>query len=300
MTASYRRYLAAWNSVRPELEQVLRSRREIGRKRATAKDRFERENELLRLYGNYTRQHFSWNRYDMPLCIRDLYEIPMVLDMIEEDDCRVKITEERWQKIENELPELLAIHARKVEFGCAKLLLSAQEQPDEFAYRDPAIWESLEIDSTVDTDVVWGGNAFFGTNLNPRVMITFSEILSCREEYMCSRWLPSWKSAEYQVERLVVQTADALLSSMGFPDDMSMRYMQYLGASFVCLQCDPILRVRLTWEELVKHVSEEIRDNRDHPPYEAHKLKSDGTIATHDLDFIYPSHELRRNSIWST
>ncbi|KAL5498252.1 hypothetical protein ACEPAH_2392 [Sanghuangporus vaninii] len=242
------------------------------------------------------RRYSLWNRYDVPLCISDLYEISIVLDMIEEDDCRVEITEERWQKIENELPVLQAVHARKVVFDYAKLLLSAQERPDGFACSDPAIWESLEIDSTVDTSTVCGSNAFFGTDLNPQAMMTFTEIMSCRENSICLQWLPSWKSVKYQVERLVVQTVDALLSSVGFPDDTSMIYMECQGSKFVCLQCDPILRVCLTWEELVKHVSDEIRDNRDYPwalgvpLYETHKLNSEGAIAAHDPDFIIPSH----------
>ncbi|OCB85980.1 hypothetical protein A7U60_g6875 [Sanghuangporus baumii] len=294
----------AWNKFRPELERLLLSGREIARKRAIETDRDKRKSELWRLYGKFMWRRSSWNLYDVPLCISDLYEIPIVLDMIEEDDCKVEITEERWQKIENELPVLQAMHARKVEFDCAKLLLSAQERPDGFACSDPAIWESLEVDPTVDTSTVYGSNAFFGTGLNPQAMMTFTEIMSCREKDICLQWLSSWQSIKYQVERLVVQTADALLSSMGFPDDTSMIYMGMpdVGGTgmlgfYICacgtVEADAVLSGGLAQ---VKHVSDEIRDYRDSPwalgvpLYETHKLDSDETIAAHDPDFIIPSH----------
>ncbi|KAL5478866.1 hypothetical protein ACEPAI_2143 [Sanghuangporus weigelae] len=285
-----------WNNIRPKLEALLQSKREYDREQIIEQDRCKRESELLAFYKDYVEQQMSYSVYQAPLCLVDLYAVPLVSDMIERDDCTVEITKEHWQKIENELPMIAFLHSRKIKYDCANLLRSAQEHSDGIARIDEEEWKTSEIDSTVDIGTVWRCNAFFSHPAAPYDMETFAQILSRRRTNMLRTWLyPPWKSVRIQVERLVFHTADALRSSLGFPNDTTMSHMESLGSTFVCLQCDPMLRNPLTWDELVRHVACEIRDYRrypqscDIPLLETHKLVSDHPIAAHDPDLVKPS-----------
>ncbi|KAL5520406.1 hypothetical protein ACEPAG_9630 [Sanghuangporus baumii] len=285
-----------WNNIRPKLEALLQSKREHDREQIIEQNRSKRESELLVFYKEYVEQQMSYSVYQAPLCLVDLYAVPLVSDMIERNDCSVEISRKHWQKIENELPMIAFLHSRKIKYDCANLLRSAQEHSDGIACIDEEEWKSSEIDSTVDIGAVWRCNAFFSLPPVPYDMETFAQILSQRRTNMLRTWLyPPWKSVRIQVERLVFHTADALRSSLGFPNDTTMSHMESLGSTFVCLQCDPMLRNPLTWDELVGHVACEIRDYRryprscDIPLLETHKLVSDHPIAAHDPDLVKPS-----------
>ncbi|KAL5498249.1 hypothetical protein ACEPAH_2389 [Sanghuangporus vaninii] len=241
-----------WNNIRPKLEVLLQNKREYERERIIEQARRRRQSELLTFYKDYTEQQISYSVYRAPLCLVDLYELPLVSDMIERDDCTLEITKTDWQKIEDSLPMIAFLHSQKVIYDCANLLRSAQEHPDGIARIDKEEWESSEIDSTVDIGAVWRCNAFFSYPPAPYDMETFAQILSRRRTNMLSTWsYPPWKSVRIQIERLVLHTADVLRSSLGFPSDTTMSHMESLGSTFVCLQCDPMLRNPLTWEELV-------------------------------------------------
>ncbi|KAL5525190.1 hypothetical protein ACEPAF_9059 [Sanghuangporus sanghuang] len=243
-----------WNNIRPKLEVLLQTKREYERERIIEESRRRRQSELLAFYKDYTEQQISYSVYQAPLCLVDLYELPLVSDMIERDDCTVEITKTDWQRIEVELPMIAFLHSRKVKYDCANLLRSAQEHPDGIARIDKEEWESSETDSTVDIDAVWRCNAFFSHPPAPYDLETFAQILSRRRTNMFGTWpYPPcpWKSERIQIERLVLHTADVLRSSLGFPSDTTMSHMESLGSTFMCLQCDPMLRNPLTWEELV-------------------------------------------------
>ncbi|KAL5498250.1 hypothetical protein ACEPAH_2390 [Sanghuangporus vaninii] len=285
-----------WKTIRPELEALLQSKRQYERKQTADQHRQIRRSELLALYKDYVGRQSSCLASQVPLCISDLCEMQMVSDMIEEDDCRVEITKERWQKIEDEIPRMARAHTQKVISDCAKWIRSVQKHLDGVAQADKKLGELSKVDSTVDMNAVWGCNAFFSQPSAPHVLQTFAQVMSKRRDYMLKVWLYSpWKSVSLQVERLTLHTANALLSSLGFRDDTTMARMKSLGSTFVCLQCDPILQVHQTWQELVGHVASEIRNYHQYPQscdiplLETHKLASDGPIAAHDPSLPKPS-----------
>ena len=52
------------------------------------------------------------------LSLEDFLEIPNVVEIIEEDGCRLPLTDERWQDVIEEIPSAVETLARTIEMDC--------------------------------------------------------------------------------------------------------------------------------------------------------------------------------------
>lgn len=236
-----------WLKMRPKFTALLDQRRDI-----IKQNREKRKSELLTHYRNFLQGSSAYLVNRAAVCLVDLFEIPLVSNMIERNDCSAEITKESWQRIENRLQHIKGDHRHKTLYDCARLMRAVRETPDEIVCLDEKTSESSGDDPTLDYSAVGRHYAFFSSPTASWNMVTFGQIMDDRRANMLkTQSYPPWKSLRLQVERLAVQTADALASSLGLPSDTEMYDVESFGSTFVCLQCESVLRNPLTWRGLV-------------------------------------------------
>ncbi|KAL5512696.1 hypothetical protein ACEPAG_2962 [Sanghuangporus baumii] len=100
-----------WKNIQPKLEELIRSKRQFDKIQMIKESREKRKSELACLYQEYiTREKLD--RVISVQCFIDLCTIPLVTGLIEEDECGIEITRERWRPVEEMIPELWNEHAK--------------------------------------------------------------------------------------------------------------------------------------------------------------------------------------------
>ncbi|KAL5512672.1 hypothetical protein ACEPAG_2938 [Sanghuangporus baumii] len=290
----------AWRNMRPKLEEILQEKRKLQRDRIVKINREKRRSELLNRYRTYALLHGLKDK-SITLCFVDLCEVPMVTDLVEENDCSVEITSNRWASIRDKLPQLINDHYKKIRHDCGALLV--------LALRKAA--EDIDLESSfihVDNkpDIVLRAYAFFGMYRELQPPSTFHDVVSLRSRklFATKDWGP-WDPKRIQIEVLITQAACALLSSLGLSEDSTMEEMDALGMNLVCNQCDPVFRNRMSWSYLVSHLCNEVKKYQEKEHYglehgipwkENHKVKIDDVqLAFYDPNFSAPPIESYTN-----
>ncbi|KAH8113511.1 hypothetical protein DFH11DRAFT_1544751 [Phellopilus nigrolimitatus] len=266
-----------WKILRPQLEELIEKKREIVRRQICDQNRTKRIDELHALFVGFSK---DWKQRQGPnyaghmLCFADLCKVPLVLELIEEKECSVEMTSERWKRIERTLPELIQSHTLLIEMDCASLLLSARQdlqasvsvQEDEASRSLAVAAVSNAKNSHIDRSVLRQASAFFSArvvNSSARVakssLFNFENILAERRRLLYDKALvTAWSTVNLLPSKNLVQVTESLLLSLKLSKTTSMDYMVSLNRSFVCRCCSPILRVPMTWRELVAHILEEV------------------------------------------
>lgn len=63
----------------------------------------------------------------------DLLELSVVKELVEEDECRVPLTDERWSTVQNILVQTVSDHAKRIEEHCHDAIVQAQDRGFEIA-----------------------------------------------------------------------------------------------------------------------------------------------------------------------
>ncbi|KAL5482915.1 hypothetical protein ACEPAI_9510 [Sanghuangporus weigelae] len=251
-----------WKNIQPKLEELIRSKRQIDKIQVIEENREERKSELASLYQEYIIRE-KLDREDIaPLCFVDLCMIPFVTGLIEEDECGIEITRERWRLVEEKLPELWDEHAKEFERHCSDILINSTSADTESELSDSEIGAE---GGDIDPSILWRAYVFFDDWCRVREIATLVDVFSSMREHMFSKVITnrfSWNRRTLFMNTTAIQAANALLSSLSLPKETRMQQMQEMGQAFVCQQCDPVLRKRMTWRELVLHVYREIDDYR--------------------------------------
>ncbi|KAL5524811.1 hypothetical protein ACEPAF_9957 [Sanghuangporus sanghuang] len=296
-----------WKNIQPKLEELIWSKRQFDKFQVMEENRGKRKSELASLYREYIVRENSEKRDIAPLSLVDLCMIPFVTGLIEEDECGIEITRERWRLVEEKLPELFDEHAKKVERDCLDILVNNASTDTESELSDSEIGAE---GGNIDPSILWRAYVFFNEWPGFREMATLADVFSSMREYMFSEiitYRSSWNRRTLSRNTTAIRAANALLSSLALPKETRMQQMQALGQVFVCQQCDPVLRKRMTWCELVFHVYREVDDYRRAqercvdriwpimPVFlETHRVaidEADSPLVIIDADFVEPSVE---------
>ncbi len=57
----------------------------------------------------------------------DLLELPVVKEVMEENEYRLPITSERWLRVANSFPDIVAAHCKVIEMDCVKKIREARD-----------------------------------------------------------------------------------------------------------------------------------------------------------------------------
>ncbi|KAL5482932.1 hypothetical protein ACEPAI_9527 [Sanghuangporus weigelae] len=294
-----------WKNIQPKLEELIRSKRQFDKIQVMEENREERKSELVSLYQEYIIRE-KLDREDIaPLCFVDLCKIPFVTGLIEEDECGIEITRERWRLVEEKLPELWDEHAKKVERDCLDILITSASTGTESELSDSEIGAE---GGNIDPSILWRAYVFFSDWSGFRDITTLVDVFSSMREHMFSKVITNRFSWNRRPNITATRAANALLSSLSLPKETRMQQMQEMGQVFVCQQCDPVFRKRMTWREVVFHVYREVDEyrraqeslltNKIWPTkpdlLETHRVAIDeaGTpLVILDADFVEPSVE---------
>lgn len=245
--------IPVWKNILPKLEDLIQSKRKFEESRTRERNREKRRSELVRWYKESVIRDQLDKKDLAPLRFVDLCLIPCVKALIEEDDCRVEITPERWRFIEEKLPDLWTENTERVERACLNSLIKSSYAAGdaELALSDSEI--GLE-DEDKDPGILRRANIFFVKWPEYTEVATFAGYLSSMREQLFTTnpmHCPPWHKVTLLASRIAIRAANALLSSLSLPKETTMETMEGKGRVFVCQQCDPIFRKRMTWHELV-------------------------------------------------
>ncbi len=193
------------------------------------------------------------------LLYADFLELPIVKELMEENDYRMPLTSERWLRITNSLPDALAAFRSMIESHCVEKIKEAVLQAsgiDGFN-DDKLIWErDAEEDQDRIPTCLLAATALFrrGNQCYNKTLDAYTEILRLRSETLHRAYLNGvlWSAEKFESSRVIVTTASKLLAHLKLPKDTTMAYMLACGCDFRCLRCSPRSGQRsMTWADLV-------------------------------------------------
>jgi len=201
----------------------------------------------------------------------DLLELPFVKELVEEDDCRVPLTKERWSLVTDMLPGAVLAHKKKIETDFVMTVKTAREVAFEASKSGDERRLYLDNSST-DADRMWAvqddedciparllsATSLFkrSSNSGCKQLDAYSELLRemARKPLGCKIDSRSvWCKGNYETSSGIVSTALCLLERLRLPYDANMAYMLACGMCFYCLNCHegPGSRA-MTWTQLAR------------------------------------------------
>ncbi|KLO04422.1 hypothetical protein SCHPADRAFT_1003308 [Schizopora paradoxa] len=116
----------SWRLVFPQLSNTIELRRALKAPEFHELRRFKREGEM--------KAHLSESRPQLEIFAKhklfldaDLLELPIVKELIEENECRIPVTEERWLAVWNILPQAVEDLATQIEEECDEVVHEAKK-----------------------------------------------------------------------------------------------------------------------------------------------------------------------------
>ncbi|KLO18512.1 hypothetical protein SCHPADRAFT_925128 [Schizopora paradoxa] len=250
-----------WQNVRPQLEKTIKLRRTHVGQRIYNDRHTERVAEMRRRFDSEETRHLLRG---IPkgrlLSTGDFLELPIVVEMIEEDGCRLPLTDDRWQRVVEEIPIEVETLARTIEMDCViefkdSLLQCAR---DDLRMLFDADWDQEPgIEGVRDEIPKCLNSALALFNKGSSSLVNFADILYTRSflqhQSVYEKLLP-WKEEKFETTPSIITTALLLLEHLDLPKETSMAFMMACGHDFECLRCDrDSSRETLSWLELVYH-----------------------------------------------
>ena len=192
------------------------------------------------------------------LSLEDFLEIPNVVEIIEEDGCRLPLTDERWQDAIEGIPSAVETLARTIELDCVIEFKDAALQTARDDLRglfDADRDQPMEAEGVHDEIPKCLNSALALFKKGSTSLVYFADILYTRStlrfESLYGLLLP-WKEEKFESTPSIISIALLLLEHLGLPKGTSMAYMMACGHDFECLRCTrSSSRVTLSWLELV-------------------------------------------------
>ncbi|KLO18520.1 hypothetical protein SCHPADRAFT_866618 [Schizopora paradoxa] len=297
-----------WQSIRPQLERTIQLRRTFAGHRFY-NDRRAKGLEEMRSRFEDARPILSNIYLGSLLTIRDFLELPIVNEVVEEDGCRLSLTDERWQHVEDTFPNAAQTLVKTIEKDCAwefkdSVLQTSRDDLRILFKADTNVWAS---ESTIDEEFdripgcLLSAMALFKRNMHGITYLeSFTEILLARSNHY---FLPPyaefkrWGEEPVETSPVIISTALRLLEHLRLPKETTLAFMSACRHDFRCLRCTKSSMTHpLSWSELVHHfvskteVFERLRleaerRNFDVPIRNAHDLncQDDGTAVVRSL-----------------
>ncbi|KLO18491.1 hypothetical protein SCHPADRAFT_119875 [Schizopora paradoxa] len=115
----------SWEKILPQLEATIDLRREHKASEFRIWRRSLRETEVKARFSQY-RPRLEYLVLHKLFLDADLFELPAVRELIEENECRVPLTEERWLTVQNILVQSVSDHASRIEEDCHDAVVQAK------------------------------------------------------------------------------------------------------------------------------------------------------------------------------
>lgn len=241
---------AVWNNIRPKLEKIIRFRKEL-REAEELEDRIFDRKLALRIYSRTVLGVVTY------LSSSQVLELPRANELVHKDDARYDITMADLEALGQDVTELNRVQKRRVLKEAATQLVEVRREcgldgfpPDIVASRRPEkdINELLLHHPTsfgvTSDDHSHGSYSRAIDNilrLNGQTFVASCQYLDPTADLTC-----------YKLEnKSQLCIANALYESIG-TDAKTMDEMDAMGASFICLRCEPINRGLLRWKGLVR------------------------------------------------
>jgi len=113
--------------MRPKLVATIELRRLHAAAKFHDRRRLQRRGEMKNRFSSFRPQLSNITRHQLFLDA-DLLELPVVKELVEENDCRVPLTDERWLTVQSGLVEAVKDHAQKIEDDCARTIRAAKDE----------------------------------------------------------------------------------------------------------------------------------------------------------------------------
>ncbi len=230
--------LSAWRIIKPQLEGII----EIRRVHAAADflvDRRKKRIEEMRSRFTDPRPQLSEITREKLFTFKDLLELPILKELVEENHCRVPLTDERWRRVTNVLVEAaFSDLGRAIEQFCVKEIKAARGEAMD---NDGSDANSKDDDEDCIPNCLLHATSFFRRNKSYWLM-SYAGILRERAifyGYSNFDHRLSWRDEKLKLDTSgnIIVIARALLNHLQLPSETTMSYMVECGRVFRCLQC---------------------------------------------------------------
>ncbi len=196
----------------------------------------------------------------------DLKELPVVKNVIEENKCKMALTEERWFRVTDALPDAVAELGKLIEMDCEKTIKDAARQAsraDGLRFYIDNNDDQREIEEDQDcipTCLLSAAAIFKHDDYRCSIFDGYTEILRKRTTTPLYSWTEphsAWGEGKINSTGAIVTTASLLLEHLRLPKETTMSYMLACGCDFRCLRCSRISgKLSMTWLQLVSSVTQ--------------------------------------------
>ncbi len=183
---------------------------------------------------------------------KDLVELPLMKELVEEDDCRIPLNNDRWQLVANILFKIVTDHGMAIELFFVKEMKAARE--GAAVKHDPDTDGVREVDEDCIPSCLLAATSLFRRKRSYWLM-SYTQILRERAvDYRISMLdrTSAWRNDEFDSSGDIVNIATMLLRQLELPTETTMSYMAVCGRVFRCLQCahGPGSK-KMRWSQLV-------------------------------------------------
>ncbi|KLO18521.1 hypothetical protein SCHPADRAFT_120477 [Schizopora paradoxa] len=224
-----------WQNIKPQLEEIIGLRRQHLGQHFQQKRRETRQEEMRKRFVEHQPQLQNAPNVNL-FQPSDVLEIPIVKILVEEDECKVPLTDERWNRVTNVLFEEVSKQLKKIERDCLKTIKVAIEEVSKTNDRRLHFWDDKNDQKDIVPAQFLSATSLFDSRYSyPGQYCSYSEILFYRTQPR-SYWA-AWNKANFTSGRKIITTAFRLLKLLGLPPETTMAYMLSCGATFKCEQC---------------------------------------------------------------
>ncbi|KLO06472.1 hypothetical protein SCHPADRAFT_1002335 [Schizopora paradoxa] len=251
-----------WENIKPQLEETIQLRRQYVGHRFHADRRKTRQEEMTTRLVKF-RPQLQDLPYEKLFLNSDLLALTVVKDMVEENDCRIKLTDERWNRVTNVLFEEVRKLGKTIENDCLHEIAKAIEEASKTIDTRLSFWKN-NVDQG-DEDVVPTRFLSATSLLNRRkstALYSYAELLKDRTTppffRMFEKYRIAWAEETFTSSGRNIIMALKLLEKLRLSPETSMAYMLSLGKTFGCLQCEfGRGSLPMSWSGLVSHFIEQ-------------------------------------------
>ncbi len=114
-------------NIKPQLEETIQLRRVYAATSFHTERRTARQQEMIDRFREFRPQlnELTMETLFLP---PDLLELSIVKHLVEETECRIPLTDERWLSVQDILFDAVAMHGRTIEADCEKMIRTARNE----------------------------------------------------------------------------------------------------------------------------------------------------------------------------
>ncbi len=190
----------------------------------------------------------------------DFKALPVVKEIMAENDFSLPVTDERWHRVSNALPDIVAAHGKTIELDCVKKLCAVQDaEMVGCHFDDDNLGRGGKDNDCIPTCLLTATSLFRLDQFGPELLESYSDILRKRANMPLQSHADgcyAWNKEKIQCSGVIVSTAAVLLEHLKLPKETTLAYMLACGSGFQCLRCTRTSDKRSrTWPQLVSWLS---------------------------------------------